>query len=278
MSPAAIGLVLFAAVLHASWNAVLRSGVDRLWTVTMMSFATTVAAIPFAFLLPLPQAGSWIYLIASAVLQVVYSVFLAYAYRHGELGQVYPLVRGSVPLLVTLGGFVLAGQQPGWLGLLGVGLISLGVISLAFGKRSAAPKSVALALATGAFIACYVTADGLGVRQAGNARAYAAWIFLVYGALMPLAFLLLRGKFEFQLRTPESLKALAAGIVSLLSYASMTSALALGSIGAVSALRETSVVFSILIGRFALQESLTGRRLLVCIAVVAGALCLGYQH
>lgn len=278
MNPAAIGLVLFAAVLHASWNAVLRSGADRLWTVTMMSFATTVAAIPAALLLPLPLSGSWIYLAVSAVLQVAYSVFLAYAYRHGELGQVYPLVRGSVPLLVTLGGFILAGQQPGWLGLIGVGLISLGVITLAFGKSGAAPRSVVLALVTGVFIACYVTADGLGVRQAGDAKAYATWIFLVYGALMPFAFLLLRGKFEFRLREPETFKAMAAGLVSLLSYAFMTSALALGSIGAVSALRETSVVFSILIGRFALQESLTKGRLLVCMAVVAGALCLGYQH
>jgi drug/metabolite transporter (DMT)-like permease len=212
------------------------------------------------------------------VLQVAYSVFLAYAYRHGELGQVYPLVRGSVPLLVTLGGFILAAQQPSRLGLIGVALISFGVIGLVFGKRSATPKSVALALVTAAFIACYVTADGLGVRQAGDTRAYAAWIFLVYGALMPLAFLLLRGKFEFRLRAPETLKALAAGIVSLLSYAFMTSALALGSIGAVSALRETSVVFSILIGRFALQEPLSRNRLLVCMAVTAGALCLGCQH
>src|SRR5437762_5784069 len=87
MSVAVIGLTLFAAALHATWNAALRSGVDRLWFVTVMSFATTLAAIPFALLLPLPATQSWMYLGTSAVLQVLYSIFLAHAYRYGELGQ-----------------------------------------------------------------------------------------------------------------------------------------------------------------------------------------------
>src|SRR2546430_5121175 len=94
MSAAVIGLTLFAAALHATWNAALRSGVDRLCFVTIMSFATTLAAIPFALLLPLPATQSWTYLGISAVLQVLYSIFLAHAYRYGELGQVYPIVRG----------------------------------------------------------------------------------------------------------------------------------------------------------------------------------------
>src|SRR5207253_2436167 len=110
MSAAVIGLTLFAAALHATWNAALRSGVDRLCFVTIMSFATTLAAIPFALLLPLPATQSWTYLGISAVLQVLYSIFLAHAYRYGELGQVYPIVRGSVPLMVTIGGFVLDPQ------------------------------------------------------------------------------------------------------------------------------------------------------------------------
>jgi len=110
VSPTVICLTLFAAMLHAMWNAALRSGVDRLWFITVMSFATTVAAIPFALLLPLPLSKSWMYVGISAVLQVVYSIFLAHAYRYGELGQVYPIVRGSVPLMVSIAGFVLAGQ------------------------------------------------------------------------------------------------------------------------------------------------------------------------
>src|SRR5256886_5834131 len=107
-----------------------------------MSFATTLAAIPFALLLPLPATQSWMYLGISAVLQVVYSIFLAHAYRYGELGQVYPIVRGSVPLMVSVGGFLLAGQRLSRPALFGVTLICLGIMSLAFGRARAGAKSV----------------------------------------------------------------------------------------------------------------------------------------
>src|SRR2546429_4114288 len=127
MSAAVIGLTLFAAALHATWNAALRSGVDRLCFVTIMSFATTLAAIPFALLLPLPTTQSWTYLGISAVLQVLYSIFLAHAYRYGELGQVYPIVRGSVPLMVTIGGFVLVRPRPWVARVLGVAVRCQGV-------------------------------------------------------------------------------------------------------------------------------------------------------
>jgi hypothetical protein len=95
MRPTAIALTLLAAMLHATWNALLRSSLDRLWSVTIMSFATTLAAVPFALLLPLPLTQSWMYLVISAVLQVAYIILLAHAYRSGELAQVYPVVRGS---------------------------------------------------------------------------------------------------------------------------------------------------------------------------------------
>ncbi|TIS50813.1 MAG: EamA family transporter, partial [Mesorhizobium sp.] len=106
MNATVVGLALSAAILHAGWNAFLRTGADRLWTVTVMSFSSTAAAILLAVLHPLPAVAAWPYVALSAFLQVGYSVFLVAAYRHGELGQVYPIVRGSVPLLVALGGFL----------------------------------------------------------------------------------------------------------------------------------------------------------------------------
>jgi drug/metabolite transporter (DMT)-like permease len=277
MSPAVIGLVLFAAALHAAWNAVLRSGADRLWSVTIMSVATTVVAIPFAVVLPLPASPSWPYLILSSCLQVGYSVFLVYAYRHGELGQVYPIVRGSVPLLVTLGGFLFADQHPSTLALLGVVLVALGIMSLALGRGRATAKSVALASITGLFIAGYITADGIGVRAAGDPRAYASWIFLIYGALMPMTFMAVRGRLALDVLSAETLKALAGGVISLIAYVAVISALALGPLGPISALRETSVVFAVLIGRVFLGEALTMRRLAACAVVAFGASCLGYR-
>jgi drug/metabolite transporter (DMT)-like permease len=126
MSVAVICLALAAAILHAAWNAFLRNGGDRLWTVTVMSVASTVVALPFLFVYPLPAAGAWPYIALSAVLQVGYSVFLVAAYRHGELGQVYPIVRGTVPLLVTLGGFLTTGDHLDRYQLGGVVLVAAG--------------------------------------------------------------------------------------------------------------------------------------------------------
>lgn len=275
MTPVVIALVLFAAVLHATWNAVLRGSADRLWAVTIMSYATTLAAAPFAACLPIPQAACWPYIAASAALQVGYSIFLAFAYRHGDLGQVYPIVRGGVPPLVTLGGFLFAGQRLSGPLIAGVLLISSGILGLAVGRDRATPKSVAFALVTSLFVASYVTIDGIGVRLAGDARAYAAWIFLVFGALMPVTYRLMRGRFAERPFTREGLKALAGGLVSLVSYGAVLSALALGPLGPVAALRETSIVFSVLIGRLALREPMTRQRVLTCAAVTIGAIFIG---
>jgi drug/metabolite transporter (DMT)-like permease len=276
MRPTAIALTLLAAMLHATWNAVLRSSLDRLWSVTIMSFATTLAAVPFALLLPLPLTQSWTYLGFSAVLQVAYIILLAHAYRSGELAQVYPVVRGSVPLLVTIGGFVLAGQRVGPTGLLGIALISLGIVSLALGRVRAEAKTLALGLLTALLVASYVTADGIGVRLSGNPQSYAAWIFLIYGALLPATFLLLRGGITVKLRAPETVKALTGGFISLASYGAIIAALAVSKLGPVSALRETSIVFAALIGHVVLGERLTGRRMLVCLAVTLGAVCIAF--
>jgi drug/metabolite transporter (DMT)-like permease len=169
MTPAVIGLVLCAALLHATWNAMLRSRADQLWSVTVMSFAATAVAIPAALLLPLPARVSWPGL--SAVLQLGYSSFLVLAYRHAELGQVYPMVRGSVPSLVTFGAAGFAGERLGALAISGSALVSLGIMSLAFGKGRARPKAIAAALATGFIIASYTVTDGIGACLSGNSYA-----------------------------------------------------------------------------------------------------------
>jgi drug/metabolite transporter (DMT)-like permease len=277
MTPAVAGLVLCAAVLHASWNAILRSSADRFSTVTVMSFATTAAAVPFALFLPLPEAASWPYLCLSSLLQIGYSVFLVLAYRHAELGQVYPIVRGCVPLLVTLGAALFAHERLGIQSMTGIALVSLGIMSLALGKRRAKAISVAAALATGFIIASYTVTDGVGARLAGSPYAYSTWIFLLYGVLMPLTFFAMRRRIAIGLPSPEIFKAVAAGIVQLLTYGVVIWAFTLSPIGPVSALRETSIVFAAIIGRLFLGETFTIRRLAACIAISFGAICLGYR-
>ena len=276
MSAAAIGLALFAAVLHATWNAFLRSGGDRLWTVTVMSFASTIVALPFVFIYPLPASGAWLYIVLSAVLQVGYSVFLVAAYRYGELGQVYPIVRGVVPLLVALGGFIISGDTLNPLQIGGVVLVAAGIMSLALGKGRASTSSILFALATGAIIAAYATVDSIGVRQTAQSGAYTAWVLVVYGTFLPVAFLALRRRLVVDFRAPDTWKALAGGLVAMIAYGVVVVAFTLGPAGPITALRETSVVFAVLIGWIFLGETLTARRILACVIVTAGAILLGH--
>ena len=277
MSPLVIGLALFAAILHASWNAFLRTGADRLWTVTVMSFSSTALAVPLAIINGFPATSAWLYVALSACLQVGYGVFLVAAYRYGELGQVYPIVRGSVPQLVTLGGFLLAGQQLTVLETVGVALVGGGIMGLSLGRGRAATTSILYALATGAIIAAYATVDAIGVRAAGNVGAYTAWVLLAYGALLPATFVACRGRLAVDPRAPETWKALGGGLFALLAYGVVVAALALGPAGPITAIRETSVVFAAFIGRLFLGETLTPRRVGACAVVALGAICLAYQ-
>lgn len=277
MSATVIALALFAAVLHAGWNAFLLTGADRLWTVTVMSFSSTLIAIPMALFHSLPATGAWPYVALSAGFQVGYSVFLVAAYRYGELGQVYPIVRGSVPLLVTLGGFALAGQQLTMSEIVGVTLVACGIMGLSLGRGRASTTSILYALATGAIIAAYATVDAIGVRAAGDSGAYTAWVLLIYGALLPATFIVLRGRLVVNFSAPETRRALAGGLFALLAYAVVVAAFALGPAGPITAIRETSVVFAAFIGRFFLGEQLTPRRISACAVVALGAICLGYQ-
>lgn len=218
MSAVVIGLAMFAAILHATWNAFLRTGKDRLWTVTVMSFSSTVIATPFLFYYPVPVSPAWIYIALSALLQVGYSVFLVAAYKYGELGQVYPIVRGTVPVLVTVGGILFAGDQITLLQTAGVALVAIGIMSLSLGKGRAATASILFALATGAIIASYATVDALGVRESMTTGGYTAWVLVIYGILLPLTFMVFRGKLVVPFDERETWKALGGGLFAMVGY------------------------------------------------------------
>jgi drug/metabolite transporter (DMT)-like permease len=275
LTPLVIALGLFAAAVHASWNAILRSRGDRLWAVTIMSYATTAVALPLAILAPLPSFGCWPLLAVSAVLQVAYIVLLAYAYGSGDLGQVYPIIRGAVPPIVALASFVFVGQRLSAALLGGVAIISAGIGLIALGRGRPSATSVGLALSAGAVIAAYVTVDSQGVRAAGNALTYEAWVFIAYGVLTPLTYRLMRGRFAAGLNTRDGMTAAAGGVLSMLSYGAVLAALAAGPAAPIAALRELSIVFSVLLGRFALGETLKPSRIIACVMVTAGVIVIG---
>ncbi|MCC9309468.1 DMT family transporter [Kitasatospora sp. RB6PN24] len=276
MSLSVAGLVLCAAMLHATWNALLRTQADRLWLVTVMSFVSTVIGLPFAIAMPLPPSAAWPYLLVSAAVQVIYTLFLLLCYRVADLGSVYPVIRGSVPLLVSLGAAVFAGERPGLPSLLGIGLVSFGIMAMVLGQQNGGAKALMPAFATGAVIATYTVLDGVGVRLTGNSISYTAWIFVVYGTLVPVVYLVARGRLVVRGRASEARVATLAGAGQLATYAIVLWAYRLSPLGPVSALRETSVVFAALIGWRFLGERLTAARLGACAAIATGACCLSY--
>lgn len=272
MSAVAVGLALVAAILHASWNAFLRTGADRLWSITVMSLAGSIICLPLLFTMPVPATAAWPYILLSASLQVGYSLFLVAAYRHGELGQVYPIVRGTVPLLVTLGGFLFFGEVLGPWQTLGVLLIATGIMSLSLGKTRAATSSILFALTTGLIIACYSTVDSRGVKLVEQPIAYALWVLFLFGILITIAFAVTRRGLVIDLRSPLTWRAAGGGVVAMLAYGLVVVAYAYAPAGLVTAVRETSVVFAVLIGALLLGEPLTVRRLLACLIVAGGAI------
>jgi drug/metabolite transporter (DMT)-like permease len=255
----------------------LRAGTDRLWSITVMCIAIALVCGGLAFVLPMPAGASWGYAILSALFHVGCNLFLVRTYRSGDLGQTYPIARGSSPLLVSLGAALFAGEMPDPISMAGVLLVSGGIISLAFQGRRLGLDSLAYALGTGCFIGAYSVADGIGVRLSGTPIGYTIWMCLLWGVVMLPVYAIIRD-WRSLIRGPrETWVAAGGGIVSLIAYGIVIFAMSLGPMGPVSALRETSVVFAALIGRFFLHERLTAHRIAACIVVAIGALCIGHN-
>jgi drug/metabolite transporter (DMT)-like permease len=273
------GLVLVAAVLHATWNAMLHGNQDRFLSMTWMSIAISVVSTVVILFTPWPVRAAWPYIVTSGLLHIVYNMSLVRAYRRSDLGQAYPIARGSSPLLVTLGAALFAHEAIGPLHAFGIVMISGGIIALALEGRNVSVAGALAALTTGATIALYTVIDGIGVRStSGQALTYTAWMFLFYW-LMPVLFIAMRGVAALCAPVRNAPMAvgssLAGGLVSIAAYGIVIWAMQSGAMGAVSALRETSVVFAVLIGRVFLREAVSAKRWLACVVVAAGAVCLG---
>ena len=276
MSALVIALVLGAALMHASWNAILHSDADRLWSMMLMCLISAASALPFALVLPHPAMASWPYIAASASVQIIYCLFLVRAYQTAELSQIYPIARGSAPFMVALGAALFAHERPGLPAVIGIACIGGGVISLARGKDRADPAAVAIAASTGALIAGYTLIDGIGARLSGNSFAYTAWLFVCQGAPFPVIYWAIRRELRIPLNRDTLLTAFG-GLISALGYGSVILAMTLSGLGSVAALREVAILFAILIGRVFLKERVSVARLAAgaVIAIGAGCLALG---
>jgi drug/metabolite transporter (DMT)-like permease len=268
--------VLFAALLHASWNAMIKGGGDVLFDTAAIVAGAGLVALPFLWIVPAPAAASWPYIGASVAIHVAYYYLMINAYRSGDLSLVYPLMRGVAPLITALLAIVTLREMPAPLNWLGMLLISAGVVALALrtGRHTPSGRAVGFALMNALVIAIYTIVDGTGARLAGDAWAYIAWLF-VLDALPFTAYMLVRHRQAFlaTLRARPA-RGLLGGALSAGAYAISVWAMTKAPVALVASLRETSVLFATLIGARLLKEHLTVRRWLGVGAVVGGVVLL----
>ena len=263
-------LVLAAAALHASWNAIVKRGPDKfLGTVLVTGSAALLSALVLPWL-PFPAAESWPWLGASVLLQVTYYALVARCYQQVDMSLAYPMMRGCAPILVALAGAVLGERLPpsAWLGVL---LVSGGILCMARGARGG---QLRLPLLTAAMIATYTLVDAQGARLSGNALSYTLWLFLLSGIPLPLwALHRQRGKLLAYARQHWPL-GVAGGIGTTASYAMALWAMTQVPVAMVSALRESSILFALLISAFLLRERVPRTRWLAAALIVGGVLAL----
>jgi drug/metabolite transporter (DMT)-like permease len=268
--------VLAAAAFHAGWNAILKLRLEPMHAMSLIAAASGLVAVPALPLVEIPHPSSWIYLFASLVIHFVYYIALAEAYRTGDLGQVYPVARGTAPLLTAAGATVLLDERLGVLGWIGISVLAGGIMLLSFrgGRdvRTIDRRAIGFALLTAVSIALYTLADGIGARLAGTASSYIVWMFVLDG-LMMLAF----GMLRFPRAMIEGARGswgivLGGGSLSCAAYAIAIWAMTKAPIALVAALRETSVLFAAMIGIAWLREPLIATRLVAAVLVVAGVM------
>lgn len=265
-------MVIASAALHAGWNALLKIGLDRFLTASLIQIgagAIALLALPFV---PMPNAATWPWIVLSALLHIGYNVFLSRAYQYGDLGQVYPLSRGSSPLLVAGLSVLLLGELLPGGQLFGLAVLVAGIWLMAVrgGSGKASRGLLLCALMTALFIASYTLADASGARANGDPLSYSLWLFAVNGLVMALVILGQRGPRVVRELGPHWRAGLVGGGMSMLAYTIVIWAMTQAPVALVSALRETSVVFALLIGRLWLGESLPPIRLLACLIILAG--------
>jgi drug/metabolite transporter (DMT)-like permease len=269
--------VLGAAVMHAGWNAIVKVGLDRFSSILLMSIVQGAMALCLLPFFAAPLAAAWPWLAASALLHIGYKLFLIRAYEHGDLSQVYPLARGTAPLIVALVGAIWLGESMTAGKTAAVAAIALGVIvmSRSGGSLDRLPRKALLyALGTACFTASYTLVDGVGARIAETASGYVLWMFAGDALGMTGFALATRGPGALGRLLPAWRSGIAAGGLSLGSYWIAIWAFTLAPLALVAALRETSVLFAMLIGVFLLGERANPWRWLSAGLILSGVVLM----
>ncbi len=270
-----IALVLLGALLHATWNALVKSGSEKSLDAAMVALGAAVVAFPFLPLLPLPRPEAWPYILVSALFQFAYFQLVAASYRAGDIGLVYPLMRGVAPLIVAATSRLVIGEELSGGALAGILTISAGVLTLAFESRNGGKHAIMLALLNACVIASYTYVDGIGARVSGNPISYTLWMAPLPAVLL-FAWAFLRRGVKPVLRhvVHNWWRGLIGGGGSLAAYGLALWAMTKAPVATVAALRETSILFAVVISAVFLKERVSIWRAIAACVIALGALLL----
>jgi len=269
--------VLGGALLHASWNALVKSSADKQLDTAAISIGAGLIALAALVWLPAPAPAAYGWLAASAAVHILYFALLADAYRWGDLSFTYPVMRGGGPAITALASTLVFSEALPFAQATGVALICAGVLAFATSRthdRGALRRSLGYALGNAVVIAAYTIIDAQGARASGAPVSYAMLFFAANGVTVPAWFALRRGRAVADYFARRWARALAGGVCALGSYGVALWAMTHAPVALVAALRETSVIFGALLGAVLLGERFTRRRLAATLAVLAGLIAL----
>jgi drug/metabolite transporter (DMT)-like permease len=265
--------VLAGALLHASWNALIKWEPDKLAASAAIAVGAGIVALPIALMSPLPLAPSWPWIAFSSLIHVFYFALVGYALRHADLGVVYPLTRGSAPAFTAILAAVWLGEVLALSGWLAVGAIAAGVVTLsadALLRGGLTPRTAVLAFTNAAIVVAYTLVDGVGARLSGNALSYVAWMMAGTAIIIvPIALVFYRAQIADKERS-FWVRTFIGGAISIASYGIALWAMTKAPIGIVAALRETSVLFAAILGALMFEERFGPKRWAALILIVAG--------
>lgn len=278
MTPAIFAAVLLAALLHATWNAALKSGGgDKLRAMLRFTICQGLLGLGIVLVLPWPPALAWPWIAASSAVHFGYQLCLAYAYREGDLSRVYPLARGTAPMIVLAITLVFALEAVSPQEALGCLVLGAGILAMARGVFTSGESRRMLPYALGAACAtaAYTLVDGLGARVMGDAMAYVAWVLLGSAVFyVPVAGLLQPGLVSARMPLRDWGVSSFASLASFVAYAIVVWAMTQAPIALVAALRETSILFAVLIGWLWMGDRMNRGKALAAGLIVVGVVLI----
>jgi drug/metabolite transporter (DMT)-like permease len=266
--------VLAAAVTHAVWNAIAHGIKDQTLAFALIGVGGIAVGIPLVIVAAMPHADCWPYLLGSVAIHIFYNLLLMQCYRLGEFSQVYPLARGTSPLVVSILAAIFIHEHLALPQIAGVLVVSAGLAALVLAGRRPGRAAFAAAVGTGLTIAAYTTVDGVGVRLSGSPVGYIGWLMVLESLCVPM-FAVFRRR-DVLLKQPKRilLAGLSAGALSVLAYGLVLWAQTRGALAPIAALRETSVIFGAIIGTLIFREPFGRTRIAATVLVATGIVLL----